>query len=462
MISVKKLHVGPRTFDCRHVIVSLSLLATTFTQAQSWQNVGQAPIISGTHEYINIEFSPSGEPHIATEEDLTGQAMVRKFDGAAWVDVGPTLITADNARYLDLEFSPSGEPYIAYQDYSTATSSITVQRFDGANWVNVGTPGFLGDFDESPKLGFSSSGTPYVAVKDGPGGVITVSSFGGNNWAYVGPPPLSSNPASVYDIDFDSNDSPHVLFRHSPQGIPYSQVKHFDGNNWVSLDSISTELIPFSMAISSTDEVYVACQDQVNGDKITVLKFDGASWNTVGSPNFSVGIAQFYSLTFGPTGTPYVAYNDNGVANKTVVKMFDGSDWQTVGTEGFSDGNATSQEVRVSPTGVPYVIYDDVFNLGVTVMRFDSANVVNELSLGEQILAYPIPVNDLVTLHIPLHLKTNSLEIISVLGHSVYIIDTNGSSDITIDLSGLQNGMYLIMGHGTDKSVFWRKKLVKR
>jgi hypothetical protein len=443
------------------ILPALSILFANVVGAQSWQAVGPIPAITGSHQHHALEFSPAGEPYICTDDPATGQATVKRFDGANWVSVGTPLISADDASYLDLEFSPSGEPYIAYQDYSTPTSSITVQRFDGASWNLVGTAGFLGDFDQAPRLAFSSTGTPYLAAQDGPGGVISVSSFDGNSWSYYGPQGISGTSASLYGFDVDSNDSPHVLFRHSPVVSAYSQVKRFDGNNWVTLDSIPAIYNAFSMAISPTDEVYVACEETGNDQKLTVLKFDGASWSIVGSPAFSIGSAQFYSITFGLSGSPYVAYADNGVSNKTVVKKFDGASWQTIGLEGFSAGNAAFHELRISPTGVPYVVFQDVANFGATVMRFDSSVAVNEVNLKDQVLVYPNPVEDFIVVEMPLNLETYSIEIVNSLGQTLDVIEINNSPIGNIDFSGYRNGVYFLVGKNQRQQEFWRNKVVK-
>ncbi len=130
-----------------------------------------------------------------------------------------------------------------------------------------------------------------------------------------------------------------------------------------------------SLAFSGTTP-YVAYQDDVYGLKATVMKFDGTNWVNVGTPGFSAGQANHISLaTLG--STPYVAYGDDVNGGKARVMKFDGTNWVNVGTPGFSAGPAGNTSIAFSAT-TPYVAYLDVANgFKATVMKFDGTNWVN-------------------------------------------------------------------------------------
>ena len=75
-------------------------------------------------------------------------------------------------------------------------------------------------------------------------------------------------------------------------------------------------LSPFtSFAIHSLGTPYLACADEGNSGKATVMKFTGGSWQLVGIAVFSAGGAAFTSLAINPFDTLYVAYKDsvNGI-----------------------------------------------------------------------------------------------------------------------------------------------------
>ncbi len=102
---------------------------------------------------------------------------------------------------------------------------------------------------------------------------------------------------------------------------------------------------------------YVVYSDGLNSYKATVKKFNGTSWELVGTAGFSAGSATYTSLTFNGT-VPYVVYSDGLNSYKATVQKFNGTSWELVGTAGFSAGQATYTSLAFNGT-VPYVVYRD-------------------------------------------------------------------------------------------------------
>lgn len=99
-------------------------------------------------------------------------------------------------------------------------------------------------------------------------------------------------------------------------------------------------------------------------------EFRDSDWANVGSPGFSGGEVESFSLAlFG--GAPYVAFTDNSNGSKVSLQRFDGDTWVNVGAPGFSAGAAAYVSLAFSgPT--PYVAFRDEGNGGkVTVMRLE-------------------------------------------------------------------------------------------
>jgi hypothetical protein len=62
------------------------------------------------------------------------------------------------------------------------------------------------------------------------------------------------------------------------------------------------------------------------------------TWEPVGRPDFSPGMAGYPSIAIDPYNTPYVAYKDWYYGAGVTVMKYDGSSWVTVGSPSFSDG----------------------------------------------------------------------------------------------------------------------------
>ena len=51
-----------------------------------------------------------------------------RFDGTDWVNVGSTGFSKGEAQYIQLAFSPSGQPFVAYKDDENSYKA-TVMKF---------------------------------------------------------------------------------------------------------------------------------------------------------------------------------------------------------------------------------------------------------------------------------------------------------------------------------------------
>ncbi|TAG59028.1 MAG: T9SS C-terminal target domain-containing protein [Cytophagales bacterium] len=159
-----------------------------------------------------------------------------------------------------------------------------------------------------------------------------------------------------------------------------SQVWHYVGGS--SSDIISAGTADYqSLAMSPSGVPYVAYKDNANGNRTTVLSFNGTNWGTVGSVGFGSNFSEYRSLAISPNGVPYVAFQDFQNSSKTSVMSFDGTNWGAVGSMGISEGAASSQSLAISPSGVPFVAYQDYTTgpLGsptyqLTVLSFNGSN----------------------------------------------------------------------------------------
>jgi hypothetical protein len=129
----------------------------------SWKYVGTAGFSAGQAGYTSLVFSLSGQPYLAYQDGVIGNATVMKFDGTNWINVGIPGFSAQWVNYISLAFNVSDQPYVAFEDGDSL--NITVMKFDGTNWIKVGNGVFTagGSFTS---LAFGLSDQPFVAFGD--------------------------------------------------------------------------------------------------------------------------------------------------------------------------------------------------------------------------------------------------------------------------------------------------------
>jgi len=156
-------------------------------------------------------------------------------------------------------------------------------------------------------------------------------------------------------------------------------VLKYDGSTWSTVGSARGAspggADSASLAIDPSDVPYVACSDSTNDYKATVMKYDSStsSWTAVGSVGFSAGAASVISLAISPSGVPYVAFEDDANSGKVTVMKYEASSstWKTLGRAGISSGLATFNSLVIDSSGVPYVAFTDSTNYDkASVMRF--------------------------------------------------------------------------------------------
>ena len=168
-----------------------------------------------------------------------------------------------------------------------------------------------------------------------------------------------------------------MVYQDNANGTKASVMK-YDGSSWVQVGDVgfsagSTEST--FIAIDSSDTPYVVYQDNANADKATVMKYNGTSWEAVGSAGFSASTAGYTSIALDSSDTPYVVYMDSGNSSKATVMKFNGTSWEAVGGAGFSASTAGYTSISLDSSDTPYVVYKDSGNSNkATVMKFNGTS----------------------------------------------------------------------------------------
>ena len=197
-----------------------------------------------------------------------------------------------------------------------------------------------------PSIKTYQSGSPYIAFMDtGYGNKASVKTwrvctfkrikerdvdFGpddvtAENWDYVGTPGFSDGAVAYTTLDFNSQGTPYVAYSDGAHNNGPT-VKKYNGSSWETVGNTPgmgcinahyTQLV----IDKSTDIPYVVFCDGNNGMTVTVKRYNGSDWETVGVP-FSPSAAEQSKIVIDSKGTPYVLFKDWGNGGKASVMVY--------------------------------------------------------------------------------------------------------------------------------------------
>ena len=219
--------------------------------------------------------------------------------------------------------------------------------------------------------------------------ILTSSDIYSQTWVTVGASNiLLDSCAGNISIAMGNSGTPYVVYA---DGYDYwgdpgpAAVIRYNGISWEYVGSprfSAGDIDNPSIAIDRNGTPYVFYSNGVgttlaNEGPGTVMKFDGSNWVTVGDPNFTITDVFSTSIAIDTSGTPYVAYsNYDGPA--TVMK-YNGGNWVVVGSPNFSVSGARPTQIAIDRSNIPYVAYCSDSGYAV-VMKFDGSSWVNTSS----------------------------------------------------------------------------------
>jgi hypothetical protein len=386
--SISQCKLMKRTFSfyqaTRALTVAGILVSSTTAQAQ-WSAVGSAGISpGGLSNWQHLVFDAGNTPYVAfNDEGLpAGQGTVMKYNGTSWVTLGSSGFTPGIAHHSSFALGTGNTAYFSFADGNNV-SKAGVMKFDGTSWSNIGSSLSVGECQYS-SVKVTSGGTVYVGFIDNgvSSGSVTVKTYtGGTGWATVGPNATVSGGNCTYaSMALDVHDTVYVAYQDGANSGKVT-VKKFDGNNWITIGSpflsqANGSAYDICLAFDHNNVPYVAYWNPYPaGPKASVQKFDGSNWVNVGLPSFTTGITQFTTIAFDGSNTPYITFQDAMQGQKATVMKYNGSTWVNVGAAGFSAGVTAFNSIAIDGNGNPYVAYYDGGNSQkTTVMTYTVCN----------------------------------------------------------------------------------------
>ncbi|MEM9921640.1 MAG: T9SS type A sorting domain-containing protein [Bacteroidota bacterium] len=436
----------------RRLFLPILFCLPLLLSAQDWQLVGSAGFSQST-VFNNSLAIHQDTPYVAYVD--RGGLNFAKFDGTNWVLIGAPnfVLTAGNPK---LAFR-SNTPYLLYKDGSLG-GKLVLMRYEENAWVK------LGDFIPSeggsnfPSLAFDQNDVPYVAFQDnGTGFKTVVLRYEAGMWLHVGPitgfgRAIATNQSLAID-----GETPYVCFTDSDFGG--TSVMRYDMDlGWVDVGAPGLNIGAANAPILQIDDgkLYVACLEQAQGLKITVVQFDGTDWQIVGRRGFNKSEVPILRFKV-DQGIPYCGFRDGATGFKASVWKFENTEWQPLGQEGFSAGEAGLMSLAIGREQV-YLSFQDEANdnkLSVMNLGMETTGLKKEIQ-DSPVVLYPNPTNGYLLMKHPLP-STKAIRIVAPTGE--YIKEVSHTAT-TIDVSDLSPGLYLLEIQLGERSIL--KKFIKR
>jgi hypothetical protein len=294
---------------------------------------------------------------------------------AQWELVGPRGCSNFDAFLLNFNLDHSDVPYFTFRGWK---SGATVMKYSG-NWDTVGVRNFSEGLVVRPKISFDQTNTPFVIYSDITyGGSATIRHFDGTNWVTENSLAFTTGPSSYCSMAFcPVTGTPYMAYRDKIRSYRCSVMK-YNGSSWefVGTPGFSTHgyggASNIDLKFNSEGTSYVSFLDQPSSWRATVAKFDGSDWVYLDQPGFANGSP---SLLIDHSDNIYIAYADGDYSQKISVQKFNGSTWEYVGLPGFSVGYAEWVRIDCDAKNNLFVAYADGGLYGyVSVKKFNGSN----------------------------------------------------------------------------------------
>lgn len=116
--------------------------------------------------------------------------------------------------------------------------------------------------------------------------------------------------------------------------------------------------------------IYVAYSDELEGDRVSVVKCENNRWSYVGNPGISAGAAREISVGI-YMSKPCVLYSDVSSEFRATMLCFDGTRWDALGARDFSAPKASFLTMSVAGESI-FVAYTNMFSEGrASIMKYD-------------------------------------------------------------------------------------------
>ena len=441
--------------SCARVLCLILTIQTTLS-AQQWDS------LAGFVAPPNEVWSPhlvfnNGQAHIAFRGgyDSTETALISDQSNL-WDTLGSASLTNGPESDQFLAFDNNGMPYIAYVSADNG-HQVAVIRYQNNAWEPVGNLS-TESIAYQPSLIFNQNNELYLSYSYTDNSIpflikpkSKLCTYSTNQWSNCGATLEGQFVSLALTVDNDL----YLAYNHntglsSTDGLT---VQYFNvGLN--AFQSVGTAPIAAAgMATSivlcaDSSDLYLAFVDSLQNNKLSVMQYDGTSWNYLGNAGLTASAVN--SLSFEVIeGTPFVAFDDADYNFSASVMHYDSNTWAYYGAAGFST-SAVEAVSLAQKDGEVYVAFKKSNDGRLSMMKYRvSVSTESIASLSRLITVYPNPAQASIAVETTLTLQ--EMKLLDLEGRLLKVVYNRFMS-----LDDIQAGVY-ILEIQTDKGSLNRK-----
>ncbi len=428
----------------KRILVILALLGASVSYAQTWTTLS-----SGTSELLR-------SVHFVTEDTGfvvgSGGVIIKTTDGGNnWQDMNTNY---PGYMFWDVQFLTTDLGFVVGEGDSGMNPSgpgIILKTTDGgANWTSI----YSNNSHPVRDLFVLDANTIYAAGgaenMSGALSALLKSTDGGNTWTELTNYFTGNGGSGVVYGGIHFNNADTGFLGRYDFGESAHWLSTSDGGSNLSNTTVSNSMAYgfFSSDFPSADTGYFTRSTYSGTDSVYLRKTvdGGASWSEAAISNF---IGKITWVDFIDDNTGYIS---GGV--ETAPFVLGGIIMKT------TDGGETWAQETIGNTEEMAAVHFPSSNIGYAVGA-NGAMIKKsiQIGIGEQdsdkavLSVYPNPSTGVITINPEMAEGQIQIEVLEILGRTVRSTSISGSTNTSIDLSGLEKGHYLIRVSDSNQTI---------
>jgi len=384
------------------LIVIISLFGYVTAQQNTWEVYLQGQAVKSIDFEDDNVWALTDEQVVCFNKTINSETLY------------PVPETGEIDRCHSLKITPNGKKWIS--------TYWSVHSLEGANWVQHIVPVGIGVIS-----GIEADRTNNLWITVSGFGVGALYKYDGVSFSYNN----SENSDLPYDLVFavTADKAGNIWMGNTNRNATdltlnletMTLVKN-DGENWTSFPgpaSIFTKMI--------FEDMGHLLWIQGNDNKLFKWDLSDNSWSQY------LTLDENYSLeAVDSENNLWFVNEDNGIA------VYNGSDWSFITTSNSGLPSDTVYQIAIDSDGTKWIATAN----GLAALRLMSSVESNSKPMNEVVL-YPNPAHDFITLEIPNALQNSTVDIINISGQVIKSFSLAKNQKL-LDISNIPAGVYLV------------------